>query len=198
MTWLTLSTRFGMPANTFEFGSGSPPEIQALPLSLRPFAEEQLTSIYVNWLNDPSVVRFSENRHRSHSLESCRKYFEQFSNGPSSLWAIFDPQNNHIGNISASIDIFNAVADIGILLGAESARGRGYGTLAWGAVLAYLSARNDIQKITAGCMSTNTAMRRIIENSGFEQDGIRRLQYIWEGSRVDVHYYAIHKVTPKK
>ena len=35
-------------------------------LQIIPFREEYLTERYVSWLNDPEVVRFSDQRHRQH------------------------------------------------------------------------------------------------------------------------------------
>ena len=46
-------------------------------LTLTPFnTERHLTERYVAWLSDPDVVRYSEQRHRTHTLASCRHFAE--------------------------------------------------------------------------------------------------------------------------
>ena len=45
-------------------------------LILEPFSEKYLTQEYVDWLNNPTVVRYSEQRHRKHTIASCIKYME--------------------------------------------------------------------------------------------------------------------------
>ena len=57
-------------------------------LRLEPFAERHLTPVYVSWLNDPDVTRYSEQRFRAHTIESCRDYVSAFENSANSLWAI--------------------------------------------------------------------------------------------------------------
>jgi len=39
------------------------------------FTSNHLTKRYVNWLNDPEVVRFSEQRHFNHTFKSCSNYY---------------------------------------------------------------------------------------------------------------------------
>ena len=78
------------------------PRLNTERLTLMPFSAEFLTQGYVAWLNDPEVVRYSEQRHRNHTLESCRQFVETFAGGPSHLWAIIEKKQGfgHIGNIN--------------------------------------------------------------------------------------------------
>ena len=52
------------------------------------FTAKYLNKKNVEWLNDPEVVRYSEQRHKSHSLGSCRKYMETFKDTPNYYFAI--------------------------------------------------------------------------------------------------------------
>ena len=90
--------------------------IETPRLRIIPFSEKYLTPRYIGWLNDPEVVRYSEQHHRSHSLESCSQYWQSFANTPHYFWAItaIDPNIGHIGNMNAHIDKMNSVADSGI------------------------------------------------------------------------------------
>lgn len=167
------------------------PELRAGPLRLVPFGPRHLSEKYVSWLNDPAVVRFSEQRHHHHSLESCAAYIATFERGPNMLWAIeIAHAATHIGNISASFDMNNRLADIGILIGNRTMQGKGNGRHAWGAVLEHLTARADIRKVTGGCLEANAAMVRVMRDCGMVEDGYRRDHYLVEGKPTSLLYFS--------
>ena len=162
-------------------------------LIIEPFTEKLLTAEYVSWLNDPNIVRFSEQRHKTHTLESVRQYLKSFENSANCFWAIFAKERmlGHIGNMTAYIDINNKIADLAILIGKEEAWGKGYATEAWMAVCRHLFEVVKVRKITAGCVSTNTRMLKLMERTGMIKDGCRRRHYIWENQEVDIVYAAL-------
>ncbi len=149
-------------------------------LRLVPFAERHLTERYVSWLNDPVVTRYSEQRHRRHTLASCRAYWESIA-APDRFWAI-ELDGRHIGNITATVDARNGVADLAILIGERDAQGHGHGLTAWVQAIRESGAR----KITAGTMATNVPMLRLFEKSGMQIAGRRARHYLWEGQEVDM------------
>ena len=126
-------------------------------LRLEPFSESRLTDRYVGWLNDPEVVRFSEQRHRTHTLQSCRDYLASFAGTPHYFWAVVacDVALGHIGNVNAYVDPTNRVADVGILIGERRVWGAGYGSEAWQAVCGFLLDELELRKVTAGTLATN-------------------------------------------
>ena len=160
---------------------------------LVPFTKKHLSEVYVSWLNNPETVRYSRQRFRTHTIESCKHYVEHTKAAGNLLWAIEDKTDNftHIGNISATIDTIDKVADIGILIGSPNSYGKGHGYSAWNAVLNYLKSREDVQKITGGCMSTNIAMTRIMEKSGMIREAVRPKHCISGNTRVDSIHYGI-------
>lgn len=166
--------------------------LQTAHLTLRPFDQQiHLTDRYVAWLNDSDVVRFSEQRHRTHTLESCRAFTESFADGPSRLWAIEQTADSlHIGNIHADIDPANGLADVAILIGDRSSWGKGYGFEAWDAVLGWLLKSAKIRKVVAGCMRSNTAMVKLMAKSGMTPDGIRHAHYMLDGQPEDIVFCA--------
>jgi len=170
-------------------------EIRTERLRLVPFGEEFLTPRYVDWLNDPQVVRFSRQRHSVHTLESCRRYWQSFHGTPNRLWAIVEAAEGlgHIGNLSASIDPRDEVADLGILIGERGAWGRGYGAEAWKAVCRHLFEGQGVRKITAGTYATNLAMLGIMRAAGMADDGRRRRHALVDGGAVDVIHAALFR-----
>lgn len=171
------------------------PEITARRLSIVPFSERFLSPHYVGWLNDPEVVRYSTQRHRAHTLESCRGYWQSYAGTPHYFWAIVERERGlgHIGNMSAHIDPHDQVADLGILLGNKEAWRQGYAREAWLAVCGYLFEQAGIRKITAGTYASNAAMLALMRATGMAEDGRRVRQTLVEGREVDIVYAALFR-----
>jgi ribosomal-protein-alanine N-acetyltransferase len=155
-------------------------------LSLRPLTRP--TSRNLGWLRNRDVVRFSEQRHREHTLSTQMKYITSFV-GKSKIWSIHLVESgNHIGNVSAVHDAPNDVADIGIMIGETDFWGRGYAGEAWKAACSWLLDRDGggIRKLEAGCARSNTAMLKIIQSSGFKQEGERLNHLLLDGAPTSV------------
>lgn len=169
------------------------PEITSDRLNIVTFSDKYITSRYVGWLNDPMVTRFSDQRFRTHSSESCLDYFRSFDGTPNYFWAIMEKDSGlgHIGNVNAYVDTIHQTADIGILIGEPAARGSGYGLEAWQAVCHYLFSTKAIRKITAGTLSVNLPMLSLMKNAGMLKDGCRTRQCLFEGQEVDIVHYAL-------
>lgn len=170
----------------------TPEIIETARLRLVPFEERHFTARYVAWLNDPAVVRYSEQRHRHHDLEGCRRWVASMRDGGHPLWAIEmrGPPPDHVGNIAAYIDEANKVADVTILIGERMTWGRGIGIEAWQAVCDWLLARARMRKVSGGTMAANRAMVRIMERAGMVPDGARAGHFLLEGHPVDLLHYA--------
>ncbi len=164
-------------------------------LILEPFGESRLSSTYVGWLNDPETVRYSEQRHRRHTLQSCRGYWRSFEGAPHFFWAIVakDPALGHIGNMNAYLDPANSTADLGILIGAREAWGRGLGSEAWIAACDHLFRVCGIRKITAGTMAVNQGMLHIMKKAGMKEDGTRFRQCLVDGKESDIVHSALFR-----
>ncbi|RPI79165.1 MAG: N-acetyltransferase [Desulfobacteraceae bacterium] len=168
-------------------------EIKTDRLLITPFWEKHLTDTYVAWLNDPEVVRYSQNRFKKHSLESCRQYWKSFEGTSNFFWALEEIQNGykHIGNLNAYVDPWNQTADVGILIGEKNTWGYGYGLEAFEAVVHFLFSKIKIRKVAAGSMSNNTAMVKIMKRLKMKKDGRRIRQCLFENREVDIVHYAI-------
>lgn len=128
---------------------------------------------YSRWLNDPEVVKFSEQRHREHDAMSCMAYISSFDHEKDHIWAIHICGENgkHIGNITAHRDIPNNTANLGILIGDKQEWGKGFGLEAWNAVIEWAE-KIGVRRIEAGCMSQNTGMTTICQRSGMKLDAV--------------------------
>jgi|SRR3989338_5860766 len=165
--------------------------IKTKRLKIIPFSKEYLTPRYISWLNDPEVVRYSNQRFQTHTLESCIEFLKSFENSNNFFWAIINQDKNlgHIGNVTAYVDIFNKVADIGILIGEKSAWKQGYGIETWLAICDYLFNKVKLRKVTAGTAAKNKAMLGIMRCAGMKEDGRRIKQCLIDNKPID-HVYA--------
>lgn len=140
----------------------------------------------VSMLNDPSNTRFSEQRHRTHSRQSCQEYLDTF-NGH--VWEMqFGKTKSFVGMISAGIDEVNNVAEMSIMLDYYD-QNLGYGTQAWEVVCDWLF-QSGIRKIEAGTMAVNTGMIRVLEKLGFSVEGTRPKHFLLDGKEVDLVYFG--------
>ena len=171
------------------------PTIETERLRIIPFSEQHLTARYVGWLNDPDVVRYSDQRFRKHTVASCSEYWQSFAGAPNYFWAIVarEPELGHIGTMNAYVDTIHSVADLGILIGERRVWGRGYGSEAWVGVCDYLLDEGGIRKVTAGTLSVNTAMLGVMRRAGMVEDGRRRRHSLFEGREVDAIHVALFR-----
>lgn len=158
-------------------------------VTLKPFGIEFLSEAYVDWLNDPIVTRFSEQRHRKHDRETCLAFMRRFDQVTSHFWAICTPQGRHVGTITAVRDMPNCTADVGILVGVQDLHNKGIGTAAWAIVCAWLFATGT-RKVTAGAMAVNESMLQVFAKAGMVVEGRQRSQFMWEGQEVDLVFAA--------
>jgi [ribosomal protein S5]-alanine N-acetyltransferase len=164
-------------------------KIETARLVLEPFnLARHLTPRYVSWLNDPAVVRYSEQRHVSHTLESCREYAESFRGAAGFFWAIQlqAARPEHIGNLAAYVDERNRIAELSILIGEPAHGRRGLGTEAWSAAMRHLFDALRVRKVHAGTMAENRPMLRIFEKTGMTIECRRSRHYLLEGREIDL------------
>ena len=153
-----------------------------------PFSAGHLTERYVGWLNDPAVVRYSEQRHRKHDLAGCAAYAASFAGGDDLFLAIeaHHPALGHVGNITVAVDRPNASADVSILVGEGTARGTGIGTTAWCGVVDWLLASGGLRRVTAGTMALNAPMLALMRKSAMTVEAVRPRAFLLDGAEVDL------------
>lgn len=156
-------------------------------IKLIKFTKKFITKDYIGWLNDKMLMKYSENRHTSHDIKSCKKYLESFKNTNNKFFAIIDSKNfEYVGTITAMIDNKNKTADIGVLIGKGN---YGYGFLAWKAMMNFLY-KKKIRKITGGCMINNRAMLKIFKKSKMCLEYIKKKQVLYKKNKpVDIAVY---------
>lgn len=159
-----------------------PQTISTVRLTLRPLKKPVPRNLV--WLRDPDVMRYSEQRHQTHTLSTQLAYVGSFR-GKSHLWGIYRiDTGNYIGNLSARHDDPNDVSDVGIMIGEVMCWRQGYAKEAWRAACDWLLSPSggNVRKLEAGCMKSNVGMLRIIRASRFVQEGESPGHFLWEGN----------------
>ncbi len=160
-------------------------------ISLRLFEKKDITSEYISWLNNPEVVKYSNQRFITHNHETCKSYFESFQNSNNIFLAITDKSSkNMIGTMTIYFSVNHQTADIGIMIGNEEFWGKGIGEQAWQAVMNLLIQGEGIRKVTGGTIADNKGMMRIFDKVGMVPDGVRKNHEIIDGTPCDIYYFA--------
>lgn len=160
-------------------------------VSVRQFTVEDISNNYLGWLLDPEVVRYSSQRFHAHTTESCQAYLASFAGSANHFLAICERETETLlGTITVYRNVNHGTADIGILMGDRRVWGCGIGSEAFGLVLSALQASGIIRKITAGTLSINLGMVRILEKAGMQHEATRYAQELIDDIPVNVVYYA--------
>ena len=163
---------------------------------LRSFTEADITDVYIGWLNDPVVTRYSDQRFLRHDRESCVRYLASFDGTPNLFVSVRRLEDDRaIGTMTAYVSPHHGVADVGILIGDRSVWRGGFGQDAWDTFTSWLLSRPDIRKLAAGTTAVNQAMIRLAERSGMAMEGRRMRQVVIEGEAVDILYFGRFKDT---
>lgn len=161
-------------------------------LHLRSYHAGLVADQHIGWLNDPEVVKFSEQRHKEHTLESQHSYLNDLWRNPGScIWLISLSANGRkqIGTITAHTDRPNKVSDMGIMIGEKSEWEQGYGLEAWQAVMGMLRAQG-VRKLEAGCMESNLGMRALAAKAGFKFESRRDGHFLLNGKPETLYQFG--------
>lgn len=166
------------------------PPIKGALVELAPFGPDCIDDDYLSWLNDPQVVRFSNQRFRKHDLDTCRDYLDSFASSPNLFVSIRTRGGDRIGTMTAYRSPHHGTADVGIMVGDKRSWGEGFGQDAWNTMLAWLLSDGEMRKVTAGTLTCNVGMVRLMERSGMSLEGVRRAQELVDGLPEDMVLYG--------
>ena len=180
-----------MALNLNQLNDSLPSIIKGVRLQLVPFAIKHIQENYVSWLNNDEIVRYSNQRFRQHTPQSCRQYLDSFEETSNRFLAIEDITSGElIGTLTMYINLQHETADIGILIGSSGHWGKGYGQEAFGLAVDALLSLAKLRKITAGTMASNLGMIKVLQKCGMGLEATRKGQELLDGKPVDILYFA--------
>ena len=158
---------------------------------LREFNRSNITDNYLGWLNDPEVVRYSNQRFTLHTHKSSLDYFQSFLGTNNIYLAIYlKKEDLYIGTMTIYISTVHETADIGLLIGDKTSWGKGIGQESWKLIVDWLIEVVGIRKVTGGALRSNAGMVQIMVNSGMKIDGVREAQELLDGRAQDILFFT--------
>jgi len=170
--------------------------LQGKKVLLRHFTKQDIDDTYISWLNNPDVVRFSNQRFLKHDRKSSLHYLASFKSTDNLFISICQlPDGKPVGTMTAYMAKPHGTVDVGILIGDKSVWGSGIGQDAWDTLMNWLFEHNNIRKLTAGTLAGNYGMIKIMERAGMHQEAIRKEQEIVNKQAMDILCYAKFNTT---
>jgi RimJ/RimL family protein N-acetyltransferase len=136
---------------------------------LRPPRESDVEAVYA-WDRDPELAAWNGRSPISISLSAARRDYLARWEDPNVKTFIMEVGGKPIGMVTL-YDFRNAGCELGIKIGAEDLRGRGYATEAVELLVGYAFDTLGLEGIRGSTLSHNERMRRVFEKNGFELVG---------------------------
>jgi len=151
------------------------------------------SGIYVKWLNEFNVTDYIANSSRVNSLESVKEWMKNSLNKQEPIFSIVKLESDEmIGSISLNdIDYIRRNATLGVFIGEDEERGKGYGTEALRLLLDYGFNYFNLNNIMLKVYEFNKIAIKAYEKAGFKEIGRRRKSYFLNGKYYDEVYMDI-------
>ena len=168
-------------------------------VSIREFTDKEIAdNSYYEWLRDYSVVR---NIYRMEYLKPISRdmihdYLSKVLSSPNdSMFAIYNLiEEKFIGTLKIGhIDWRSGVCDLGIMIGDPESRGKGYSKEAVILGCDYAFRILSLRKVTGGAYADNAPMIKTFLNSGFIEEGRKRMELLVEGKYLDHVLFGLFK-----
>ena len=141
--------------------------------------------IYVKWLNDKTVSENIGLDMKVTTLEGEREWLKKNLNDYNFAIVLKD-SDKLIGNCSLEdMDLIHRNAVLGIFIGDEEERGKGYGKEAIKLLLEYGFNNLNLNNIMLNVYSFNTRAIKVYESLGFKKCGTRHKSHYFKGQYYD-------------
>ncbi|ABG05557.1 GCN5-related N-acetyltransferase [Rubrobacter xylanophilus DSM 9941] len=138
-------------------------------VSLRPPREEDVETVY-EWDRDPELAAWNGRAPVSVSLEAARRDYLLRWEDPGVKTFIIEAEGRPVG-LATLYDFRGGGCELGIKIGPEELRGRGYATEAVRLLVDYAFQRLGLRVVRGSTLAHNRRMRRVFEKCGFERVG---------------------------
>ena len=159
---------------------------------LRILKPEDVSQNYLNWLNDKEVIKYLESRFIENNIRNLKKNIREKYESKSELFFGIFHEKSHIGNIKLGpINFQHKISEIGCLIGEKKYWGKGVMTAAIKCITNFSFNTLRLEKLTSGCYSNNTNSIKLFLKCGFNIEGTRKKQVIFENIRIDTLIFGI-------
>ncbi|MFT4925432.1 MAG: ribosomal-protein-alanine N-acetyltransferase [Phenylobacterium sp.] len=168
------------------------PHIKTERLVLRDIQLEDISTHYINWLNNPEVTKYLEVRFTPQTRETVAAYVsaklaDTVSSKHFGVYERHQGEQRLIGSVTlGSIDLHHASAAISFVIGHPEAQGKGYATEAIHAAVFYMFNECNINKLWAGYYDGHHGSANALAKNGFVVEGRLKKKFInADGQYVD-------------
>ena len=161
---------------------------------LSPFSEDDYIS-FTEWINDYETSKYLDQYSKIFTLEDEKDFVERARKDDKVYLSIVKLSNDElIGNISLmNIDHINKTATLGIMIGKNDEREKGYGTEAINLLLDYAFNHLNLNNIMLEVLDTNERAKKCYLKCCFRELGVRKQSHYLEGIYHDSIYMQILK-----
>lgn len=164
-------------------------------LSLQIINKDNISPAYIRWMNDPEVVKYTEQRFVRTSETDIKSYLQKIEDSPADILFGIYQKSSHIGTVKlGAINIWHKTAALSYLIGEKDQWGKGIASRAISEMTEIGFSVLGLDKIIAGVYANNAASARVLEKNNFELEGIRKSQFIFENDRIDALLYGRRKL----
>ena len=148
--------------------------------------------IYTKWMNDLNVTINLGNFAKNFSTTKEKEAVERLANEESNFAIVLKDEDKLIGNCSLfAIENIHRKAELGIFIGEEEYRGKGYGVESIELILSHGFKVLGLNNIMLKVYSFNERAIRAYEKIGFKEIGRRREAYYINNKYFDEIYMDI-------
>jgi diamine N-acetyltransferase len=156
-------------------------------VTLRPPRESDVEAAYA-WDRDPELAAWNGRNPISISLSVARRDYLARWEDPGVKTFIMEAGDRPIG-MATLYDFRRSGCELGIKIGAEDLRGKGYASEAVSLLVTYAFDALGLKKVRGSTLSHNHRMRRVFEKNGFEQIGDGSLLSRYDNRRYTELFY---------
>ena len=165
--------------------------LEGTKFQLKPVTVNDITSAYINWLNDAEIMQHTEQQFRTTTLEDASDYVALMAQSKTDLFYGLFYEGTHIGSIKlGKINPNHKTADLSYIIGDKSFWGMGIASKMIRKMVSLAFERLELEKIVAGVYATNLASIRVLEKNSFVCEGKQKDQFIFRGQRIDGLIYG--------
>ncbi len=160
---------------------------------LKELNTQNVNKIYLKWMNDKKVQRFTEQRYKKHSIKDIKSFVKEKKRSKSEiLYGIFTIKEKlHIGNIKLGPTNFkHKTSEISYFIGNRNFWNKGYASRAIKEII-IIAKKKRIKKLTAGFYRENIASKKILEKNNFKLEAIFKSQFKIKNRRTDGIVYGL-------
>ena len=155
---------------------------------------KDITKKYLNWMNDPIVHKFTEQRYKKHSMKMIKDFvIEKNKSKDEFLYGIFLKKKlkaEHIGNIKLGpIDKIHKTAFISYFIGEKQFWNKGYTSKAF-KIIFKKAKQKKIKKLKAGLYALNKNSEGVLKKNGFSKEGILSSEVVFNNKRYSYFFYG--------